>query len=221
MNIIYIVISIILLTFIVYQGRTILPRMAAFTGLAKRRFYFEDNLSGARDQVRREQMQPTIEKLEALGFIQLGVMLEKQPLWAGVTREIAMASSAEKIFVSLGFRHGQPSYFFYTPFTGGQMVITGYNSFRHYRRADFVSTVVTSGEPSAMLEEHKKLIGEFTDKGFTPYSNYNRETLVQATEAFYASTHTRGQLRTAASISFFFWVIVILIFVLFLQAAFR
>jgi hypothetical protein len=219
MNVLYSILSAVLLVFIVFQGKTLLPRVISFIRPGKRHFYFEDSLNESKDEKRQELVRPTIEKLHALGFKSLGIMLEKQPLWARVTREIALASSQDQIFASIGFRHSEPSYFFYTPFTGGQVVITGYNTFRHFRRDDFISTVVASGEPSEMLEEHKKLIKEFVDKGYSPLRDYNRESLIEATNQYYASPHTRQQMRTAAMTSLLFWFICILIFVLFLRGA--
>jgi hypothetical protein len=220
MNILYIVVAVVLLAFIIYQGRSILPRVFSYLGRGKRRFYFEDDLGGTDEAARREQIRPTLEKMEALGFKQLGIMLEKQPLWGKATREIALANPAEKIFASLGFRRSQPSYFFYTPFTSGQVVITAYNSFRFYHSDTFSSSLVSSGEPAEMLEEHKKIVREFMDKGAAPYQEYTRESLIEATNLYYAAPHTRDQLRAAASMSLFFWVICIMIFILFARGAF-
>jgi hypothetical protein len=217
MKVLYAILSLVLLVFIFYQGKMIFPRVVSFFRLGKRNFYFEDNLSKPEDESRRELVRPVIEKMEALGFKSLGVMLEKQPLWSRVTREIALASSQDKIFASIGFRHNEPSYFFYTPFTGGQVVITAYNAFRHSRKDDFATAVVSSGEPLEMLEEHKKMVKEFTDKGYTPFRDYNRDTLIEATNLYYASPNTRQQMRTAAMFSLFFWFICVMILVLFLR----
>jgi hypothetical protein len=221
MNILYAILAVVLLVFVIYQGKAILPRIVSFIRPGKRNFYFEEDLHAPEDEARKEMIRPVIEKMEALGFKSLGVMLEKQSLWAKVTREIALSSSTDKIFASIGFRHNQLSYFFYTPFTSGQIVITGYNAFRHFRKDDFVTTVVSSGEPSEMLEEHKKLVREFTDKGFTPFRDYTRETLVDATNLYYSSPNTRQQLRTAGMVSLLFWVICVLVFILFVRGAFE
>ncbi len=219
MRILYSILSLVLLIFIFYQGKMLFPRVFSFFRRGNRSFYFEDNLNRPEDESHRELVRPIMEKMEALGFKSLGVMLEKQPLWARITREIAMASSEDGIFVSIGFRHNQPSYFFYTPFTGGQVVITAYNAFRHVRKDDFVTTVISSGEPLEMLEEHRKLVKEFTDKGYVPLKDYNRETLIEATNLYYASPHTRQQMRTAAMISLMFWFICVLILILFVRGA--
>ncbi|MBN1188743.1 MAG: hypothetical protein JXA46_03235 [Dehalococcoidales bacterium] len=219
MNILYGILAAVFLVFVIFQGKSILPRVINFIRAGKRNFYFEDGLSRPEDERRSEQIQPVIEKMEALDFESLGVMLEKQPLWAPVTREIALASSRDKIFVSIGFRHTQPSYFFYTPFTGSQIVITAYNAFRYTRKEGFAIAIVTSGEPAEMLEEHKKLVSEFVEKGYTPFRDYNRETLIEATNQYYASPYTRQQMRAAAMISLIFWFICILVVVLFARGA--
>jgi hypothetical protein len=217
MSILYAIVSVVLLIFVIFQGKAILPRVTSFIRPGKRQFYFEDDLREGDDEMRREQVKPIIAKMEALGFKQLGVMIEKQPLWAKASREIALASSTDKIFVSIGFRHGQPSYFFYTPFTGGQIVITAFNAFRQFHKEDFVTAIVTSGEPAEMLEEHRKNVKELSDKGYSPFQQYSRETLIEATNLYYNSPHTRQQLRTAGMISLLFWVVCVLLLILFLR----
>ena len=218
MNLFYVIVVVLLAIFIVYQGRTAIPRIVSFLVPGKRSFYFEEDLQTAKDKKRLEKMRPILEKIEALGFTRLGIMVEKQPLWAKGTRELSLASSPEKAFASIGFRRNEPSYFFYTPFTGGQIIITAYNSFRHFERNDFFSSVVSSGEPGEMLETHKKKVAEFTAKGLTPYRDYTRESLIEATLLFYNASHPRLQLRTAGMINLIYFLVLVFVFVLLLRA---
>jgi len=218
MQIVYGVIAALLLIFAYFQARTIIPRVISFIGPGKRHLSFEED-ELPKDEVRREMIKPVLEKMQAAGFSTLGVMVEKQPLWAGVTRELALANRDQAVFASIGFRRNKLSYFLYTPFTDGKVVITAFNSFRAFRRDDFVTDVVPSGELEEMLEVHGNQVRHFTDKGSEPYTEYTRESLIKATLQFYTSPYPRQQLRTAAMFNIFFLIICLLLVVVLVRAA--
>jgi hypothetical protein len=220
MNTFYGIIAAFALVFLIFQGRSLVPRIISFLLPGNRRLYFEDDLSNPGDGTRRERMRPIVEKIESLGFSKLGVMVEKQPLWAKGSRELSLASAAQKTFASVGLRHNQPSYFFYTPYTGGQIVITAYNAFRHLQRDDFMTTVVYSEDPGETLEVHKKQVEEFINKGFNPYKEYTRDSLVQATVQYYHSSYPRQQLRTAGIFNLLFFLLIVFVFALLVKGAF-
>jgi hypothetical protein len=213
MNIILLVLAFIFLIIIFFQFRNNLPRILSFLHPGDRHLYFEDNPQPPIEDIRREMIRPVIEKLEAVGFSQLGIMVDKPPLWAKGSREIALASPTRQVFASIGFRGLKPSYFFYTPFTGGQMIITAHNSFRDLNKDDFITTIVPSGEVAEMLETHKNQVEKFVSRGFTPYYDYSRDSVIQATNLYYNSPYPRRQLRIAGTINLLFMLICILIFV--------
>ncbi len=221
MNIILAVLALIFLIIVIFQFRTMVPRIISFMRPGERHLYFEDNPQPPIDEMRREMVRPVIEKLEALGFTQLGIMVDKPPLWAKGSREIALASSSRHTFASIGFRGLKPSYFLYTPFTGGQLAITAHNSFRDFAKNDFVTTVVASGDLEEMLETHKKQVEDFIARGFTPYRDYTRETVIEATNLYYNSPYPRRQLRVAGTINLLFVLVCFLIFIFLALGAFR
>ena len=157
-------------------------------------------------------IQPLIEKMEAVGFSQLGFMVDKQPLWGKGTRELVLASKVDKAFASAGFRGNKPSYFFYTAFTGGQMVITAYNSFRYFRSDDLVTEVVSTEDLGEMLQTHKKQVDEFINKGYTPFTDFSRESAIKATDLYYRSPAPLRQLRIAGAINLGFLLLCVLVF---------
>lgn len=219
MNAFFTILAALLLVFIVWQARTVLPRIVSFLLPVKRRLYFEDDLQKPVEAAKRETLRPVIEKLESLGFKPLGMMVEKFPLWAGVSREISMTSPAAKTIASLGFRRRKPSYFFYTPFTGGEVVITSYNSFRDFNKDDFVTTVVPSGEPAEMLEIHQKQVEKFIALGSVPFTEYTRESVIKATELYYDSLYPKQQLRIAGLFNLLFFIVCLFLLAILIRSA--
>jgi hypothetical protein len=220
MNLFLLIPALILLVFIIFQLRTLIPRILSFLLPGNRHLFFEDILQHPIDEMRREMIRPVIEKMEALGFKQLGIMVDKPPLWAKGTREITLASSDRKVFASVGLRSLKPSYFFYTPFTGGQVVITGHNSFRNFRKDDFVTAVFSGDDLGEMLAVHQNQVNEFVNKGFIPFRDYTRETVIEATNLYYHAPHPLRQLRIAGIINLIFILFCIFICVIFFRGAF-
>jgi hypothetical protein len=185
------------------------------------KLYFSDEPEPQVDEIKQGMMQPLLEQLAARGFVRLGLMYEKGPLWSGATRELVLTSTAERTIASVGFRGLKLSYYFYTPFTGGQIVITACNSFRDFFKEDFVSEVVTSGEVEEMLEIHKKAVAGFEAKGYVPFNDYGREAVVQATQQYYRSPYPKRQLRVAGTVNALLFIFSVLLLALFLNAAVR
>jgi hypothetical protein len=219
MDIIFGIIAAILLVFLIFQGKSLVPRIISFLAPGDRKLYFEEFTQEPLGTERQETLRPVIEKLEILGFSMLGMMVEKPPLWAHETREIAMASASNKIFASIGLRRNNPSYFLYTPFAGGEVVITAHNSFRDYFKDDFATAVVNSGDLEEMLEVHKKQVENFIEKGRTPYQEYTRESFIRATNLYYSSPYPRKKLRVAGIINLLFFLFLIFLFAIFFRAA--
>ena len=220
MNLFLLIPAIILLVIVIFQFRTLIPRILSFLQPGNRHLYFEDNPQPPIDELRREMIRPIIEKMEALGFKQLGIMVDKPPLWAKGTREITLASNDRKVFASVGFRSLKPSYFFYTPFSGGQVVITGHNSFRNFHKDDFVTSVFSEDDMGEMLAVHQNQVKEFVNKGFTPFGDYTRETVIEATNLYYRAPHPLRQLRIAGIINLLFILLCIFVCVILFLGAF-
>jgi hypothetical protein len=218
MNIFFWVLAAIVLVFVIFQGRMVIPRVISFLFPGSRRVFFDD--SGAPiSEKHRELVRPVLEKIEALGFSQLGFMTDKPPLWAKGSREIVLASSTERTFVSIGLRKNRLSYFFYTPFTGDQIVITAYNAFRDVHLDGFVTAVVYTEDIEGMLEVHREQLQEFIRQGFEPYREYNRESIVKATYSYYESPFPRQRLRVAGMINLFVYLVFILVLALLIWGA--
>jgi hypothetical protein len=219
MNIFFTIVAVLLALFVIWQARSIIPRLVTFFLPVRRVLYFEDEAAQPINETRQAALQPTIEKMEALGFKRLGLMVEKYPLWAGLTRELTMVSPNDHIIASLGFRRNSPSYFFYTPFDEGGVVITSHNSFRDFKREGFSTFVVASGEPAEMLESHKKTVEEFVNTGYTPYSEYTQEAVIRATNQYYDSPYPKQQLRLAGMFNLLFLVLCLFLLAVVIRVA--
>jgi hypothetical protein len=220
MNYIYLIPALILLVIVVFQLRTLIPRIISFLAPGNRNLYFVDDPQPPIDEIHKEMVRPVLEKMESLGFKQLGIMVDKPPLWAKGTREYSLALADKKVFASVGIRSLRPSYFFYTPFTGGQVVITGHNAFRTFRKEGFVTDVYSGEDMGEMLETHENEIKHFEEKGYTPIRDYTRETAIEATNQYYNSSYPRQQLRVAGIVNLLFILLCILICAVLFRGAF-
>ncbi|HSW57226.1 MAG TPA: hypothetical protein VLH15_02365 [Dehalococcoidales bacterium] len=220
MSILYGILALIMLFFIVLQIRNRIPRIISFFSPGKRNLSFQDQPDPPVDEIHMEMAKPLLEKMEAGGFKQLGYMVEKAPLWSRSTRELVMVSASDKIIASIGFRGLKSSYFLYTPFEGGQVVITAHNCFRNYIKPDFMTTEVKSGDLDEMLESHKNDVESFIAKGYVPFRDYSREAVMRATNQYYKSSYPATQLRVAGVINSLFFIVCLLIFYLLVRAAF-
>jgi hypothetical protein len=219
MAIFFWVLAALMLFFIVMQIRSRVPRIISFFTPGNRDLFFQDNPDPPIDEIHQEMIKPHLEKLETLGFSHLGLMLEKPPLWAKSSRELVLVSSNDKVIASIGFRGIKLSYFFYTPFEGGQVVVTAYNCFRNYVKPDFMTSEIKSGNLDEMLEDHKKDVADFVAKGYTPFNEYTREEVVRATNLYYKASYPSKQLRIAGVTNSLFLLLSLFVFYLLVIAA--
>ncbi len=166
-----------------------------------------------------EMIKPYLEKLQASGFSQTGLMIEKPPLWSRSTRELVLVSPHDKIIASIGFRGLKLSYFLYTPFEGGQVVVTAHNCFRNFIKPDFMTSEIKSGDLDEMLESHKTDVADFVAKGYIPFKDYTREAVIRATNLYYKSAYPSKQLRIAGFTNGLFFLLSLFVLYLLIKGA--
>jgi hypothetical protein len=210
----------VIIVLIILQGWTVIPRAYYLFRPGSRKFYFDDNPQVPIRETSREALGPVTERLAALGFTQLGLLIEKPPLWARGSRELSLASTEAKTIVSLGMRGLRPAYFFYTPFEEGQVLITAYNSFKNFKSEDFIITVVDTADLDEMMNIHKRKIEEFQQKGFRPFQTFDRDSVIRATYFYYASRRARRQLLIGGLASLGYMVLLVVILALLLAGLF-
>jgi hypothetical protein len=219
MAIIFWVLAAVMLFFIIIQVRSRLPRVISFFAPGNRQLFFQDNPDPPIDELHMEMIKPKVEKLESLGFSQLGLMREKPPLWAKSSRELVLVSAADKTIASLGFRGLKLSYYLYTPFSDGEVVITAYNCFRNFVKPDFVTSEIKSGDLDEMMESHKNDVAAFAAKGYVPFNEYTRDSVIKATNLYYKASYPSRQLRIAGITNSIFFLFSLFIFYLLVRAA--
>lgn len=213
------VLAAVMLFFIVIQVRSRLPRIISFFTPGNRQLFFQDNPDPPIDEIHKEMIKPKLEKLESLGFSQIGLMREKPPLWAKGSRELVLVSTGDKTIASLGFRGLKLSYYLYTPFEGGQVVITAYNCFRNFVKPDFMTSEVKSGDLDEMIESHRNDVAAFVAKGYVPFNEYTRESVIKATNLYYKASYPSRQLRIAGMTNSIFFLFSLFVLYLLVRAA--
>ena len=206
-SIIFWILAALMLYFIIVQVRSRLPRLVSFFNPGSRNLSFQDRAEPPIDEIRQEMIKPVLEKLQALGFTQLGLMVEKTPLWGRGSRELVLVSAKDKIIATLALRGPVLSYYFYTPFEGGQVVVTAHNCFKNFVKPDFVTSEIKSGDLDEMLESHKKDVADFVSKEYVPFNEYTRESVIRATNLYYQSPYPSQQLRYAGGINVIFFLL--------------
>jgi hypothetical protein len=219
MQIFYWVLAAIMLFVIVMQVRLRIPRIISFFSPNRRDLFFQDVADPPVDELHQEMIKPKQEQLSALGYTYLGLMVEKAPLWAKPSRELVLVSEKDKIIASIGFRGLKMSYFLYTPFEGGEVVITAHDCFRNFVKPDFITTEVKSDNLEEMIESHKKDVADFEAKGYVAFTQYNRESVIRATNQYYQSPYPSKQLRTAGFVNTGIFVFSLLVLYLLVNAA--
>jgi hypothetical protein len=219
MQIFYWVLAAILLFVIIMQVRSRIPRIISFFTPHLRDLFFQDVPDPPVDELHQEMIKPKQEQLTGLGFTSLGLMVEKAPLWAKGSRELVLVSEKEQIIASIGFRGLKMSYFLYTPFEGGQVVITAYNCFRNFVKPDFLTTEIKSNNIEELMESHKKDVADFIGKGYVPFSDFSRAAVIRATNQYYQAPYPKKQLRIAGFVNSAIFIFSLLVFYLLVSAA--
>jgi hypothetical protein len=219
MSIFFTILAVLLAIIIIWQAKISLPRVASVFPGVKRHLNVEADLPKSTDDDKKSAIREVTEKLKTLGFSYLGVLAEKAPLWGGSSRELVMVSQTAKVFVYLGMRLGRPAYFFYTPFTGGEVVITAHNTFRNAHNERLVMTTIPSGEPAEMLALHRQQVEKFAEMGRTPFTEYSRESLIKGTLQYYESSAAKRQLRLAGAFNVLYLLICLFLLAILIKGA--
>ncbi len=153
---------------------------------------------GAR--VSRSQEQATrdlVASIESLGFSQLGVRVEKPPLWAAGIRGFSLASAREQAFASIAVIRRQVVYYFYTPFNDGKVVLTANAAFPVMNGDQIRQSAIAASGPLDLLAAHHKLVEDFRSQGSVPYSDYTQDSRIRATYQYYKVDAVRRRMRWA------------------------
>lgn len=183
------------------------------------RTYYDDDPNTSIRTFHRGIVKENAEKIESLGFTELGVKVEKFPLWGSRSEELTFASSKDRAFAAITIYRNTSTYHFITPFTGGQIVITSPGSFKNIDTEGFLSASSSADDHGAVLEKHRESVASFVSKGYTPFQEYTRESRLESSALYYNSKPAKSKARRVGAFTFIAFVVLIfpLIVILTLQ----
>ena len=144
---------------------------------------------------KKQLIKEITEKIEALGFIRLGIKVEKPPLWAKAVKELTLASIKEQTFASIFIRKNEVIYYYYTPFIDGRAVLTSSGAFTAITANGLLQSAIASTAPEDILAVHQKQVGVFCSKGSQPYQDYTQDSRIKATNQYYNIPQVRKRMR--------------------------
>ena len=96
-----------------------------------------------------------VEQLKTLGFSPIGVKVEQRLLWGSIS-DLSLASNIAHMFASITVINSKTLYYFFTPFTGGQAVLTANDGFPAVHTEDFIQSTANTVTPSELLAIHQR-----------------------------------------------------------------
>jgi hypothetical protein len=147
-----------------------------------------------------EQTQKLLGDLEELGFRPLGVRSERRPFV--YVRGLDYANREGQTFASLhagtsGLESGRASYYFYTPYEDGAVMITSSAPIPPFETDTFFHGGFNGRTPRELYELHRKKADKMTRKGHQPYDEYDCDTRIRATHAYYDNPGSRQMSHAA------------------------
>jgi hypothetical protein len=177
-------------------ARAALPRIVLLVKPTALRWEFEEGSEALQGQVGTAEIRELMERLRQLTFTPLGVKIEYLPFGSKI-REFALGSREAKSFASILLVKHLPRlyYYYYTPFEDGAVVLTANGLFRPTERAEYIISVIPGATPRELLVMHKEAVDKLIDTGHRLFRDYTRESRLEATGLFYASSHSKRRMR--------------------------
>jgi hypothetical protein len=158
------------------------------------RSHFDANNTYSQEFLQQGNVNFLVEQLKAMGFLPIGVKIEQRPLWGSIS-DLSLASNTAHTFASITVINSKTLYYFFTPFSGGQAVLTANDGFAAVHTEDFIQSTANTVTPSDLLAIHQRYVDEFRKKGFTPFSEFNQQSRLDATSLYYKINAVRGRMR--------------------------
>ena len=132
-----------------------------------------------------KNIQALVEEMQALGFKLLGVLSEQAPLSQPIP-SITLAWPEQKAFASITHIGGKAHFFFYTPYQGGQILLSANGYFGNIQARGCVVQSMPRAGMAQVWQAHLKRQQNFLEQGYLPLAEYTPETRQQAARRFYA-----------------------------------
>ena len=158
------------------------------------RSHFDTSNAYSQEFLQQGNVRTITEQIQTLGFLPIGVKIEQRPLWGSIS-DLSLASNRAYAFASITIINSKTLYYFFTPFSGGQAVLTANDGFPAVNTADFIQSSASSTNPADTLAIHQKYVDEFRKRGFTPFQEFNQQTRIDATALYYKINSVRKKMR--------------------------
>jgi hypothetical protein len=158
------------------------------------RSHFDTRNAYSQEFLQQRNVRTITEQIQALGFLPIGVKIEQRPLWGSIS-DLSLASNRAYAFASITVINSKTLYYFFTPFSGGQAVLTANDGFPTVNTGDFLQSSINMTSPADLLAIHQKNVDEFRKKGFSPFSDYTQQARLDATSLYYKISSVRGRMR--------------------------
>lgn len=180
-------------------------------------YFEEDTQLDIQDQRLKEVVDGCVNKLKSMGFSIIGIRAEKPPVWGSPVKELTLVSVADNTFFCIYIESKTVKYYFYTPFSGGQAVISTYAAYKNENKDYLIIYRTNKNDIGEIFAVHKRNVETFIGKGFIPYREYTWQSRLKAAYLYYNSPQVKKTERTATIISF---VILVVCFVPLIFTAF-
>lgn len=142
-----------------------------------------------------KETQEIIGALSALGFVPLGVKVER-PKTGPAAQELSYAAAEDRSFASIhGMHRQQPNMYFFTPFQDGAVVLTGDIAMQPVRSPNFLHQGVAGSDRAEQWRRHLREVEKMTKAGHLPFGSFTRDDRLKATDIYYANPAAQGLQR--------------------------
>ena len=132
-----------------------------------------------------DEIQALVEEMEIMGFTLLGVMTE-QPWFSRPIPSLILAWTEQKAFASITRIAAKVRFFYYSPFTGGQVLLSANGYFGKIKAKGCVVQTIKNASAQQLWQAHQERLQAFIEQGYTPIAEYSPTTRQQAARRFYA-----------------------------------
>ena len=180
--------TVLLVLLVLLSAWRALPVLAVLLFPDRLRVSFEDPLSIEAALSGPPQTREWLRRLREMGFLVMGVKVERLPLWGRAVREVALVSKESAAYASVVLHpDGSPAnLYFHTPLRDGGMVFTSNSSTGIWSAREGANIQhLPAADLTQVLAAHRERVQALQSAGAVPQVGHTPDARLQATRAFY------------------------------------
>jgi hypothetical protein len=171
----------------------------------------ETDDDGSLDPEREPAMERVDKELRELGFGKIGAIQVRPPLSSGWA-DLVFAAPALRAFADVGVRAGAVAVTLFTPFAGGEAVMTSDFKRATSERRDFLAGGIPGADVPGLWAVHRRRVEHFKPGGSAPqaWDDFSIAGRVRADEVVYhgpGKRELRGRAMASAVVALFAFVL--------------